>query len=193
MSAESNSATADSPARIIVLDRDGVINHDSDDYIKSAEEWIPIAGSLAAIARLHQLGYRVVIATNQSGVARGLYSLEQLEAIHTRLTEAVAEAGGRIDGIYYCPHGPQDGCDCRKPRPGLLRQIEANLDISLNGCDYVGDSLRDLQAARAVGARPVLVKTGYGEDTLAALPDEYRSVPVYDDLAGFVADLEACN
>ena len=172
-----------------MLDRDGVINEDSDQYIKSPEEWIPVPGSLDAIARLTAAGYRIFVATNQSGIARGKYTLDTLQAIHETMEQAVAEAGGRIDGIFYCPHGPEDGCDCRKPKPGLLRQIEAAHGISLAGCPYVGDSQRDLVAARAVGAVPVLVRTGYGAETLAGLPDDYQDVAVFADLAAFVTEL----
>ena len=189
MNESAKGAKQGSAPRIIVLDRDGVINYDSDNYIKTPAEWRPIPGSLEAIAQLNQLGYRVVIATNQSGIARGMYSTQQLYSIHDKMQQAVRDAGGEIDGIFYCPHGPDDDCECRKPRPGMLRQIEAAFDIALQDCVYVGDSLRDLQAARAVGARPVLVRTGYGEDTLAALPEEFSDVEVFADLAEFVAGL----
>lgn len=172
--------------KLIILDRDGVINEDSDAYIKSPEEWIPIPGSLEAIARLYHAGWTVVIASNQSGVGRGLFDEETLERIHAKLDAAVGEAGGEVDAIYYCPHSPEEECHCRKPKPGLLHAISLDYDLSLHGVPAVGDSLRDLQAAHAVGARPILVRTGKGKRTLTnpALPAD---VPVYDDLAA-VAD-----
>jgi D-glycero-D-manno-heptose 1,7-bisphosphate phosphatase len=174
---------------LVILDRDGVVNEDSDAYIKSPEEWIPIPGSLEAIARLNHAGYRVVIATNQSGVARGLFSMAELDAIHQKLHSALARLGGQLDGIYFCPHGPDDGCSCRKPRPGLLHEIAARQGIELTGVPAIGDSLRDLEVARAVGATPILVRTGNGRAAERQLPAEWRPVPVYDDLAQAVQDL----
>ncbi|MEW6647478.1 MAG: D-glycero-beta-D-manno-heptose 1,7-bisphosphate 7-phosphatase [Pseudomonadota bacterium] len=171
--------------KLIVLDRDGVINEDSDDYIKSPEEFIPIPGSLEAIARLTQAGWRVVVATNQSGVARGYYDLATLQRIHDKLHRLLAPLGGQIEAIFYCPHGPDDHCDCRKPKPGLFRDIEARLQISLRGVPAVGDSLRDLEAAQAVGADPILVRTGKGERTLAK-GKGLAGVPVHADLAAVV-------
>jgi D-glycero-D-manno-heptose 1,7-bisphosphate phosphatase len=153
---------------VVVLDRDGVINHESPDFIRTPADWRPIDGSLAAIARLCRAGFRVYVATNQSGIARGLIRPEDLAAIHARLTAAVDAAGGELAGIFFCPHGPADGCDCRKPRPGLLRRIEAELGYPLAGQPVVGDSARDLEAARAVGARPILVLTGNGATTAAS-------------------------
>lgn len=175
-----------SAARVIILDRDGVINEDSDEYIKSPQEWIPIPGSLEAIARLHRAGWRVVVATNQSGVARGLFDIDTLMRIHEKMHRAVEEAGGRIEAVFFCPHGPDDACQCRKPRPGLLREIAARLRIDLKGVPVVGDSLRDLQAAQAVGAKPILVRSGKGLRTLATLGE---TVPcsVHADLSA-VAD-----
>ncbi|HEX6992569.1 MAG TPA: D-glycero-beta-D-manno-heptose 1,7-bisphosphate 7-phosphatase [Gammaproteobacteria bacterium] len=148
--------------RLIVLDRDGVINADSDDYIKSPEEWHPLPGSLEAIARLARAGYDVVVATNQSGLARGLFSAETLDAIHARMREAVAAAGGEIKAIYVCPHRPEDDCRCRKPRPGLLERIARDFGLPLDGVPFIGDKLSDVEAAVAVGARPVLVLTPDG-------------------------------
>lgn len=174
--------------RLIILDRDGVINEDSDAYIKSPEEFIPIPGSLEAIARLTQAGWRVVVATNQSGVARGYYDLATLQRIHDKLHRQLGLLGGTIEAIFYCPHGPDDGCTCRKPKPGLLRDIEARLQVSLRGVPAVGDSLRDLQAAQAVGASPVLVRTGKGEHTIAKGVG-LAGVLVYADLAKAVDDL----
>ncbi|WP_127474501.1 D-glycero-beta-D-manno-heptose 1,7-bisphosphate 7-phosphatase [Sulfurivermis fontis] len=171
--------------KLIVLDRDGVINEDSDDYIKSPEEFIPIPGSLEAIARLTQAGWRVVVATNQSGVARGYYDLTTLQRIHDKLHRLLAPLGGQIEAIFYCPHGPDDQCDCRKPKPGLFRDIGARLQVSLQGVPAIGDSLRDLEAAQAVGAQPILVRTGKGERTLAK-GKGLDGIPVYADLAAAV-------
>jgi len=166
--------------RLLVLDRDGVINADSAAYIKSPEEWIPLEGSLQAIADLHRAGFTVVVASNQSGVARGLFTLDMLEAVNRAMREAVERAGGRIDTVFFCPHGPEDGCDCRKPSPGLLKQISSHYGVSMEGVPVVGDSLRDLQAAWAVGARAILVLTGNGRRTLQSCS---RELEVYEDLA----------
>ena len=151
--------------KLVILDRDGVINHDSTSYIKSPEEWKPIPGSLEAIALLNQAGYRVLVATNQSGVGRGLFDMATLNAIHDKMHRALGQAGGRVDGIFYCPHAHDAGCACRKPRPGLLDEIARRFGVSLEGVPMIGDSLRDLQAAAAVGAQPVLVLTGKGKKT----------------------------
>jgi D-glycero-D-manno-heptose 1,7-bisphosphate phosphatase len=174
--------------KLVILDRDGVINHDSDAYIKSPEEWRPIPGSLEAIARLTREGYRVVVATNQSGVARGLFDMDTLGKIHAKMIEAVRAKGGEIDGIFFCPHGPDDGCRCRKPEPGLYEEIADRLKISLDGVYAVGDSERDVISARAVAARPVLVRTGKGERTLRQ-GKNLGEAPVYPDLAAFVDGL----
>ena len=174
---------------LLVLDRDGVINFDSDDYIRSLDDWRPIPGSMEAIARLSRAGYRVAIATNQSGLSRGYFTLDDLEAIHQRLCQLVEDQGGAIAGIFYCPHLPDEGCDCRKPGTALLQAIETELGESAAGAWFIGDSLKDLQAARTHGCRPALVKTGKGESTLVALLspdvalDDPASVPVFDDLA----------
>ncbi len=151
--------------KLVILDRDGVINHDSDAYIKSPAEWIPIDGSLDAIARLSRAGWRIVVASNQSGLARGLFTMDTLVAIHAKMHQAVADAGGRIDAIFICPHGPQEGCACRKPAPGMLRDIGRRLDVPLAGVPVVGDGLRDLQAAVQCGCAPWLVLTGKGRKT----------------------------
>jgi D-glycero-D-manno-heptose 1,7-bisphosphate phosphatase len=174
--------------KLVVLDRDGTINHDSDQFIKSPAEWKPIKGSLEAIARLTQAGFRVVIATNQSGLARGLFDMAALNAIHDALQRAVHQAGGRIDAIFFCPHADESGCECRKPRPGMLLEIGKRLNVPLESVPMVGDSLRDLQAAAAAGARPVLVLTGKGKKTRAAgeLPP---GTEVHADLAAFAAQL----
>jgi len=171
--------------RLIVLDRDGVINQDSDNYIKSVDEFIPLPGSLEAIARLNRAGYQVAIATNQSGIARGYYDTATLDAMHEKLRSLLAELGGQIAMIAFCPHGPDDNCDCRKPKPGMYLDIAKQLGASLQDVPIVGDSLRDLQAAQAVGARPILVRTGKGERTLAK-GEGLEGIPVYDDLAAAV-------
>lgn len=168
--------------RLIVLDRDGVINHDSDAFIKSPAEWMPIEGSLEAIALLTRAGYTVGIATNQSGIGRGLMDRQALHAINRKMRRAVAAAGGNIGRIAYCPHRPGEGCDCRKPAPGLLLRLARHFGLSLDGVPVVGDSERDLEAARAAGARPILVRTGNGETTESALQARGESVETFDDL-----------
>lgn len=173
---------AEKTARLVVLDRDGVINQDSPDYIKSPGEWQPLDGSMDAIARLCAAGFTVVVATNQSGIARGLFSPDALDAIHRRMASAIEAAGGKLAGIFVCPHGPTDGCDCRKPRAGLLFQIEKAFECRLANQPVIGDSARDIQAGRAVGARLILVRTGNGKATEEAL-DSSHDVEIYDDLA----------
>lgn len=170
--------------KLVILDRDGVINQDSDDYIKSPQEWVPIPGSLEAIARLHREGYRIVVATNQSGVARGLFDLDMLGRIHAKMLELVRAKGGEIDAIFFCPHGPDDGCRCRKPLPGLYEEIIERLKINLHRVYVVGDSERDVVAARAAQGLPVLVRTGKGERTLKR-SQQLTGVPVFDDLSAF--------
>ncbi|MGH8372024.1 MAG: D-glycero-beta-D-manno-heptose 1,7-bisphosphate 7-phosphatase [Gammaproteobacteria bacterium] len=169
--------------RLVILDRDGVINQDSDAYIKSPDEWIPLPGSLDAIVRLNRGGFTVVVASNQSGIGRGLFDLATLERIHRKMTAELAARGGHLDGIFFCPHAPDAGCDCRKPAPGLLRQIGSHYGVSLDAVPMIGDSLRDLQAAHAVGARPILVLNGKGQRTFEQLPAEFRGIEVYPDLA----------
>ena len=173
--------------KLVILDRDGTINHDSDQYIKSPAEWKPIKGSLEAIALLTQNGYRVVVATNQSGIARGLFDMATLNSIHDVMHKAVAQAGGRIDAVFFCPHAADANCECRKPNPGMLLAIGRRMSVPLDGVPFVGDGLRDLQAAAAVGAAPVLVLTGKGRKTQkdGGLPQATR---VYPDLAAFVND-----
>jgi len=168
--------------KLVVLDRDGVINVDSDQYIKSPEEWTPIPGSLEAIARLTQAGFRVVVATNQSGLARGLFDMATLNAMHNKMHKAVNQLGGRIDAVFFCAHAQDAGCACRKPQPGMLLEIAERYGIALADVPAIGDSLRDLQAASAAGARPMLVLTGKGEKTRKAggLPPGTR---IYPDLA----------
>jgi D-glycero-D-manno-heptose 1,7-bisphosphate phosphatase len=174
--------------KLIILDRDGVINYDSDQFIKSPEEWKPLPGSLEAIARLSQADYRVVVATNQSGVGRGLFDMPTLNAIHDKMLKAAAHAGGRIDAIFFCPHTPEAGCSCRKPKSGMIEEIATRYNTDLKDVPAIGDSLRDLEAAARLGAQPILVRTGKGEHTLAkgGLPEGTR---VYADLAEAVAAL----
>lgn len=174
--------------KLIILDRDGVINHDSDAYIKSADEWRPLPGSLDAIARLTHVGYRIAVATNQAGVARGLFDLATLGAIHTKMHQAVVEAGGRIDAIFFCPHGPQADCQCRKPKPGMVLEILRRFHGVAEQTYLVGDTLRDLHAASSAGVKPVLVRTGNGAKTEVAgeLP---AGTIVRDNLAAFAAEL----
>jgi len=164
------SAIAMQCPRFVLLDRDGVINEDSDDFIKSPEEWLPIPGSLEAIANLYRAGIHVAVISNQSGIARGLFSLETLDQIHTRMKHLVQQEGGKIGSVYFCPHGPNDNCNCRKPKPGLLQQFAKTNNVRLEGIPFIGDSMRDIQAGLAVGAQPLLVKTGKGLRTLAEHP-----------------------
>lgn len=171
--------------KLAILDRDGVVNADSEAFVKSPDEWLPLPGALDAIARLYQAGWRVYIATNQSGVARGLFDVATLQAIHEKMRSALAVLGAELEGIVFCPHGPDDGCACRKPQPGLYLQVAEHSGQSLHGVPIIGDSLRDLEAARAVGARPILVRTGKGARTLAEHP-ELADGEVYDDLAAAV-------
>lgn len=176
--------------KLIILDRDGVINEDSDDYIRSVNEWIPIPGSIKAIARLKNHGYTVAVATNQSGLARGYFDLSTLAAMHEKFRLLLEESGQHIDAIVYCPHGPDDQCMCRKPAPGMLHAIARRFSVDPVDIITVGDSLHDYQAARAAGMSFALVKTGKGRRTLSSgkLP---RQVPVFTDLSEFVDDLIA--
>ena len=174
--------------KMVILDRDGVINEDSDDYIKSAEEWIPIKGSLEAISRIKKAGYLVTVASNQSGIGRGLFSLETLNKIHEKFAALLAQRGSEIDGIFYCPHTPVDNCICRKPKPGLLFQIAQKFDIDLKQTVFVGDSFSDIQAARMAGAIPAMVQTGKGMRTIEK-HGFYEDVRVYTDLAHFAREL----
>jgi len=160
--------------KYIILDRDGVINYDSEHYIKTPDEWIPMPGSIEAIARLHQAGYKIAIATNQSGIARGLYNLDILNAIHEKLRSAVKLAGGNIDVIFFCPHHPEEQCGCRKPEPGMLLSAARHFDISLSGVHMVGDTWRDAQAAQQAGCTPLLVRSnmpGYFDDVSNKFPN----------------------
>lgn len=171
---------------LVMLDRDGVINHDSADYVKSPDEWHAIDGSLEAIARLNQAGHNVVVVTNQSGIARKYFDLDTLEAMHQKMLYEAALLGGRIDAIFFCPHGPDDHCACRKPKAGLLLQAANKFNAVFSDAVLVGDSYRDLQAAQTVDCQAVLVKTGKGLQTLEKHASDLVNVPVYDDLATFV-------
>lgn len=171
--------------KLVILDRDGVINYESTDYIKTVDEWISLPGALQAIARLSRAGWVVAVATNQSGLARGYYSVPTLESMHQVLRDGVEQYGGSMGLIAYCPHGPEDGCDCRKPLPGLLEQVAEHYQTSLDGVWFVGDSLRDLEAAVACNAQPILVCTGNGEQTRQhAVPENTK---IFADLSA-VAD-----
>jgi len=182
--------------KLIILDRDGVINQDSPDFIKSPEEWIPIDGSLEAIGRLSQAGYEVVILTNQSGIGRGLISPDMLSQIHVRMLDYIQQHGGKIQIILFCPHHPDDECDCRKPKTGLYKELTKRLNIDLAGTYSVGDSLRDLVAAKSAGASPILVKTGNGRKTVKELKNSRANknkqqlslddINVFGSLAKFV-------
>jgi len=175
-------------AQLIVLDRDGVINTDSREFIKSPNEWLPIAGSFEAMARLSQAGYKIVVATNQSGISRGLFQQSDLDAIHAKMRNTLKLAGGHIDGIFVCPHGPLDECECRKPKAGLLWQISRTFNILPEKIISVGDSMRDYQAAKTFGCKFILVMTGNGKRTLATAPELKEKIFVTKDLAA-AADL----
>jgi D-glycero-D-manno-heptose 1,7-bisphosphate phosphatase len=172
--------------RLVILDRDGVINHDSPTYVKSVKEWQPIRGSLDAIAKLNQAGFRVVVATNQSGVGRKLFTLEALSQIHEQMTRSLSAHGASVDAIFFCICTPEQNCNCRKPKPGMLLEIASRTGSDLSKAIMIGDSLRDVEAARATGAHATLVRTGNGATTEASLPSEWQ-VPVYDDLSAAAA------
>lgn len=174
---------------LIILDRDGVINHDDPDHIRTAKAWRPLDGSLEAIARFTHAGWRVAVASNQSGIGRGLFDYGDLFAIHDKMLRMTAELGGRIDGVFFCPHAPDAGCECRKPAPGLLREIGERLSVDLASVPVVGDSWRDIEAARAAGAIPILVRTGNGATTEKEHRNELADIAVYDDLAAASAAL----
>jgi D-glycero-D-manno-heptose 1,7-bisphosphate phosphatase len=177
------------PAGLVILDRDGVINRDSPEFVKTADEWQPLPGSIDAIAKLSKAGFTVVVASNQSGLARGLFSRGALDAMHRKLRRLVRVAGGRVDRIVVCPHGPDDACECRKPAPGLYLRLARHYGMSLDGVPAIGDSLRDLQAAAAAGATPILVRTGNGRQTEVSLPHDLQGIAVYDDLAAVATAL----
>ena len=176
--------------KLIILDRDGVINYDSDQYIKSPDEWRPIPGSLEAIARLNHAGFRVVVATNQSGLGRGLFDTTTLISIHEKLHKALTQVGGRIDAVFFCPHAADSDCECRKPKPGMFADIGQRFGVELTGVPCIGDSLRDLQAAEAIGAQPILVLTGKGEKTLRE-GNFPKNTVIFPDLAFAVTALLA--
>ncbi|MGH8456130.1 MAG: D-glycero-beta-D-manno-heptose 1,7-bisphosphate 7-phosphatase [Stenotrophobium sp.] len=173
--------------KLVILDRDGVINEDSDEYIKSVAEWRPIPGSLEAIARLCQAGYRVFIASNQSGIGRGLFDYDAMFAMNDRLQKLVGEVGGRIDGFEFAPEAPEQATDMRKPNPGMLKDLARRLQVNLDGVCFVGDSSADIAAARAAGARPILVRTGKGART--EIEHDIENVAVYDNLSVFTSAL----
>lgn len=175
--------------RLVILDRDGVINRDSTAFVKSADEWLPLPGSIEAIAALSQAGFLIAVASNQSGVGRGLVSEAALGDMHGKLLELVGLEGGQVDLIVVCPHGPNDSCNCRKPKPGLMHQVGEYFAVDITGVPVIGDSLRDLQAGATAGCRPVLVRTGNGAMTESSLPAELADVEVYDDLAAAAAAL----
>lgn len=166
----------------IILDRDGVINYDSDEYIKSPDEWLPIPGSLEAIAQLNRAGFRVLVATNQSGIARGYYDLEMLSLIHEKFIQELISVGGYVEEIFFCPHHPDHDCYCRKPKPGLLYDMREKYQIDLTNTFFIGDSHGDVRAAQLAGCMPLLVRTGNGNITLANYP-ALASVPNFPDLA----------
>jgi D-glycero-D-manno-heptose 1,7-bisphosphate phosphatase len=179
--------------KLVILDRDGTINSDSDDFVKTPEEWLPLPGALEAIARLNHAGWHVVIASNQSGLGRGLFDVTSLNAIHTKMHKMLAAVGGRVDAVFYCPHSPEESCSCRKPLPGLFEQIGARLGVPLKGVPTAGDSLRDLQAGAAAGCEPHLVLTGksaqYAADQAGQGGGQPEGLPagtvVHADLSAF--------
>lgn len=168
--------------KLVILDRDGVINRDSDQYIKSVDEWVPIEGSLEAIARLNQAGYHIVVATNQSGIGRGYFDHAVLNAMHHKMHKLLAKLGGHIDAVLYCPHAPEDSCECRKPKPGMYKEIARRWGVDLKGVPVIGDSRRDLEAAVSMDAKPILVRTGKGAGTMSDLSG-LGEIEIYDDLA----------
>jgi len=170
--------------KLIILDRDGVINYDSDEYIKSPDEWHPIGNSLAAIARLNHAGYIVAVASNQSGIARGYFNLEALSAMHLKMDHLLEQEGGRIDALFFCPHSPKEGCHCRKPKPGMLLEIGQRFNVSLHDVFFIGDTVGDMKAASTAQAKPLLVRTGKGNKAELLLKAECKQkIPVYDDLS----------
>ena len=185
------------PIKLVVLDRDGTINEDRDDYVKSADEWVPLPGALAAIARLYQAGWHVVVATNQSGLGRGLFDAYTLNEMHAKMNALLTPLGGRVDAVFFCPHAPEDDCRCRKPRPGLFEDIGLRFGIDMTGVPAVGDTLRDLQAASAVGCTPHLVRTGKAasldEAGVQAMREKVLGLTVHADLAAFVDALLAAE
>lgn len=180
--------------KLIILDRDGVINQDSDDYVKSVDEWEPIPGSIEAIAELSKAGYTVAVATNQSGISRGFFDEFELAAMHQKMCDLVEEKGGQISGVFFCPHGPDDDCECRKPRTGLVEQIECEFGTNVDKLPFVGDSAKDVMCAKLAGCTPVLVLTGKGEMTVAESSEsELDGVSIFNDLKEYVDSLLQVN
>jgi D-glycero-D-manno-heptose 1,7-bisphosphate phosphatase len=177
------------PIKLIVLDRDGTINEDRDDFVKSADEWVPLPGALEAIARLNHAGWHTVVATNQSGLGRGTFDMAALNSMHVKMNQMLAKQGGRVDAVFFCPHAPDEACNCRKPLPGLFQQIGERFGVSLQDVPVVGDTLRDLQAGAAVGCQPHLVLTGKGARLdaaqIEALCAQVPGTQVHADLAAF--------
>jgi len=174
--------------KLVLLDRDGVINRDSRAFIKTPDEWKALPGSLEAIARLHQAGWTVIVVTNQSGVGRGLIDYAQLAEIHRKMHNEVVAEGGEVAAVFFCPHAPDDGCTCRKPKSGLFEQIRNRFDVALENVTAIGDSMRDLVAAETAGCKPVLVRTGNGRKTEKLLPED-STIDVFDDLSQAVDTL----
>jgi D-glycero-D-manno-heptose 1,7-bisphosphate phosphatase len=177
--------------KVIAIDRDGVINHDSDDYIKSPDEWVPIDGSLEAIARLNHSGYTVVVVSNQSGLARGYFDIQALNAMHQKMDAMLSDIGGRVDAVFFCPHGPDDGCSCRKPKPGMLLEVGQRFNVPLQELVFIGDSISDVDAAGHALCKAILVRTGKGlkAEKLLQHEDKGKDIPVFDDLAAAVNSL----
>ena len=177
------------PVKLIILGRDGILNLYRDDHVKSPEEWVPIPGALEAVARLNHAGWHTVVATNQAGIGRGMIDMASINAVHQRMMQRLAEVGGRVDAVFFCPHTPEDNCDCRKPKPGLMNQIAQRYGIEPRTVPMVVDTLRDLQAARAAGCEPHLVRTGRAVAlTDAQVVEIVQQVPateVHDDLSDF--------
>ncbi len=175
--------------KLVILDRDGTINHERDDYIKSPEEWVPLPGAIEAIARLNHAGWHVVVATNQSGIGRGLFDMAAMNAMHAKMHQMLARHGGRVDAVFFCPHTPEDQCTCRKPQPGLFKMIGERFNVSLDDVPMVGDLPRDVLAAQSVGCEPHLVRTGQAAAmTDVELVDLRRQVPgltIHPDLSAF--------
>jgi D-glycero-D-manno-heptose 1,7-bisphosphate phosphatase len=175
--------------KLVILDRDGTINHERDDYIKSSEEWVPLPGAMEAIARLNHAGWHVVVATNQSGIGRGLFDMAALNAMHAKMHQLLAKQGGRVDAVFFCPHTPEDQCSCRKPQPGLFNMIGERFGVALDGVPMVGDLPRDVLAAQSVGCEPHLVRTGQAASmSEAELIELRRQVPdltIHPDLSSF--------
>lgn len=185
----------DDNLKLVILDRDGVINEDSDAFVKSEAEWVPLPGAIEAVAGLSRAGFTLVVATNQSGLARGLFDLDDLEAMHAKMGQLVESHGGSLSAVFYCPHGPDDGCNCRKPKSGLIDAIEAEFDTSASGVPLVGDSLRDLEAGISKGCEPVLVLTGKGRKTLESIetqkPAWAEKLVICEDLAAAAQHIQS--